>query len=94
MDAQTTQTNDQMDPPEDDQALREMANKLGFFTERDFMTLAGATLLTVREWGKRGTGPTRIRLGRNYFYDHEHVREFMQRRARNQQSTVRGASLL
>ena len=72
--------------------VREMADALGYFTEEDFRTLAGATPLTVEAWRKRGQGPDYVRLGRRFFYPRESVRAFLQKSTRQRHS--HGGALL
>ncbi len=49
-----------------------------FLSEREFATLIGKSLRTVRRWHVERRGPTRTRLGRSVFYSRKAIVNFLQ----------------
>ncbi len=50
-----------------------------FLSEREFATLIGKSLRTVRRWHVERRGPTRTRLGRSVFYSRKAIENFLRR---------------
>jgi predicted site-specific integrase-resolvase len=54
-----------------------LAQSLDFFTEADFIALAGIKAATAEAWRKRGKGPAHVRLGNRVLYPRAAVAEFL-----------------
>lgn len=78
-----------MDSAQKDQASA-LAQSLDCFTDEDLQRLAGVKASTTEAWRKRGTGPAYTRLGRQFFYPREKVREFLDSRLRQTRLDVKG----
>ena len=50
-----------------------------FLSEREFATLIGKSLRTVRRWHVERRGPTRTQLGRSVFYSKKAIENFLRR---------------
>jgi hypothetical protein len=64
--------------------VQEMASRMGYITEEEFIDLAGITACTAEAWRKRGQGPDYALLGNKYYYSYESVADTLagkQRRA-------------
>lgn len=54
---------------------QDMASRLGYITEEEFLDLAGVTPVTAEAWRKRGQGPEYALLGNKYYYSYDAVAE-------------------
>ena len=50
-----------------------------FISEREFASLIGKSLRTVRRWQVERRGPNRTLLGRSVFFSKQAIQDFMQR---------------
>lgn len=71
--------------------LAVLAGQLDCFTEDDMLLLTQATPLTLKQWRKRGDGPSYIRAGNRYLYPRTAVSEWLQTRMKERRALdVRG----
>lgn len=69
-----------------DPQLATLAKRLDCFTEDDMMLLTDAAPTTLKQWRKRGEGPSYIRAGNRYLYPCDSVAEWMQTRLRERKA--------
>ena len=72
----------EQDLPESTSRLCELAERLDYFTEADYLLLADITPATAEAHRKRGEGPAYARIGRRYFYPRTKVVEWMNGRVK------------
>ena len=56
-----------------------------FLSEREFATLIGKSLRTVRRWHVERRGPIRTLLGRSVFYSRKAIENFLRRQEQREE---------
>ena len=56
-----------------------------FLSEREFATLIGKSLRTVRRWHVERRGPIRTLLGRSVFYSRKAIETFLRRQEQREE---------
>lgn len=66
----------------DEARARELAERLGYFTEDDVCALYGIKASTAEAWRKRGLGPAYILAGTRPLYSRAAIESDLQKRKR------------